>query len=181
MKLPNATSINQIAYVVSSIDEAISWWTQVMGVGPFLVLRDIHFDRSDYLGQEMPVTYSAAIAYSGDLNVELIEPSGPSIFADWLKAGRSGIQHICLFTDDFAATTAEVEARGGKRLQGGQVGGGWIGYYDMVGDQSVILEVAQLAPPTKAMFDAVRDAGARWDGHARYIEADALVAEALTR
>jgi len=178
MKLPHASAINQIAYVVADIDEAVKWWTSVMGVGPFLVLRDIVFERADYLGKDMPVTYSAAVAYSGDVTVELIEPKGTSIFNDWLNEGRNGVQHICVFTDDFAATAAEVVARGGRRLQGGDVGGGFIGYYEMGGAQSVILEIAQLAPAGKAMFEFIRKSCAEWDGKTLYIDAAALVAEA---
>lgn len=177
-KLPHTSSINQIAYVVPSINEAAKWWAEVMGVGPFLALRDLEFETSDYLGKERPVTYSAAIAYSGDLNIELIEPIGPSIFADWLAEGRSGVQHICVFTDDFAATVAEAEARGAKRLQGGTIGGGTLGYYDMTGDQSVILEIAQLAPTSYGMFDMVKQACAAWDGETVFMEAAELVARA---
>ena len=178
MKLPHAGAINQIAYVVPSIDEAAKWWAEVMGVGPFLALRDLEFETSDYLGEERPITYSAAIAYSGGLNVELIEPKGPSIFADWLAEGRSGVQHICVFTDDFASTAAEAEARGAKRLQGGTIGGGTLGYYDMTGDRSVILEIAQLSPMSLGMFDMVRQAGADWDGKTLFIDAAELVAQA---
>lgn len=178
MKLPHTSSINQIAYVVPNIDEAVKWWAEVMGVGPFLALRDLKFETSDYMGREQPITYSAAVAYSGDLNVELIEPIGPSIFADWLAAGRSGVQHICVFTDDFAATVAEAEARGAKRLQGGTIGGGTLGYYDMVGDQSVILEIAQLTPISLGLFDMVKQASADWDGETLFIEAADLIAKA---
>lgn len=180
MKLPSVTAINQIAYVVPSIDDAAKWWAEVMGVGPFLALRDLEFEKSDYLGEERPITYSAAIAYSGGLNVELIEPKGPSIFADWLAAGRSGVQHICVFTDDFAATVAEAEARGAKRLQGGTIGGGTLGYYDMTGDQSVILEIASLTPMSLSLFNMVRQAGADWDGKTLFIEASELIAKATS-
>jgi hypothetical protein len=178
VKLPHASAINQIAYVVPSIDAAVNWWSRVMGVGPFLVMRDLVFDRSDYLGEVRPVTYSAAISYSGDLNIELIEPSGPSIFADWQKGGKTGVQHICVFTENFAATEAAVRARGGRRIQGGEIGGGFIAYYDMSDDQSVVLELAQLAPAALAMFAAVRNACANWDGINPYLNAGELIAKA---
>lgn len=168
MRLANATSINQIAYVVDSLEDGVAWWNDVMGVGPFLLLKDLAFDQSDYRGQEMAITYHAAVAYSGDLIVELIQPNGPSIFDDYRKAGKNGVQHICVFTDDFAATVADAERRGAKRLQGGSIGGGLLGYYDMGGDQSVVLEIAQLAPEGLALFAAVREAGRTWDGKTRY-------------
>lgn len=162
--LTGATPVNQIAFVVDNLDDGIAWWTTVMGVGPFLVLRDLVYDESDLHGQDAPISLSAAIAYSGDITIELIEPKGQSIFEEYRQAGKNGMHHTCVFTDDFAATEADVIARGGKRLQGGRIGGGIIGYYDMGGDQGVILEIAQLAEPSKALFAAVREAAKAWDG-----------------
>lgn len=168
MGLPAATSINQLAYVVKDLDEAIVWWNDVMGVGPFVVLRDLPFESSDYRGQDVALSYGAAIAFSGEVMVELIQPYGPSIFDEYLKAGKNGVQHICVFTDDFDATVSAIEARGARRLQGGRIMGGIIGYYEMGGDQAVILEVAQLAPDGKAMFAALKEAGRNWDGKTRH-------------
>ncbi len=170
MPLTGASPINQIAYVVKSLDEAIVWWNDVMHIGPFLTLRDLVFDESDYRGQAMPITYSAAISYSGDVIVELIEPKGPSIFEEYLAAGKNGVQHICVFTEDFRATAEAAEANGAKRLQGGRIGGGVLGYYAMGGDQSVVLEIAQLTPESLALFDSVRRAALVWDGTTRIFQ-----------
>lgn len=54
MKIPHAGAINQIAYVVPDIDVAVRWWAEVMGVGPFLALRDLEFETSDYKGRIAP-------------------------------------------------------------------------------------------------------------------------------
>lgn len=162
--LTGATPFNQIAFVVDDVDEGVAWWTSVMGIGPFLMLRDLEYEKSDLHGKDMILGLHAAIAYSGDITIELIQPKGPSIFEEFRQAGGKGMHHTCVFTDDFAATEADVLARGGKRLQGGRINGGTIGYYDMGGDQDVILEVAQLPPEAQALFGAVRDAAKTWDG-----------------
>lgn len=172
MTFHSATSINQIAYVVDNLETSVAWWNDVMGVGPFLSLRGLEFDSSDYRGKSMPIRYSAALAFSGDLIVELIEPSGPSIFEEYRAAGKTGVQHICVFSEDFEATVRDVESRGGRRLQGGQINGGYLGYYEMGGDQGIILEVAQLAPAAQALFSAVRDAAKKWNGKTRYFTPD---------
>ena len=162
--LAGATPVNQIAYVVDDLDKGVEWWTTVMGVGPFLVLRDLAYDESDLHGKSMILGLHAAIAYQGDITIELIQPKGPSIFEEYRQAGGKGMHHTCVFTDDFAATEADVVARGGRRVQGGRIGGGEIGYYEMGGDQDVILEIACLNAPSKAMFAALRDAAKSWDG-----------------
>ncbi|WP_336968223.1 VOC family protein [Sphingobium aromaticiconvertens] len=162
--IAGATPFNQIAYVVDDLDAGVKWWTEVMGVGPFMMLRDLVYDESDLHGESMILGLHAAIAYSGDINIELIQPVGRSIFAEWREAGREGMHHTCVFTDDFAATEKDVLARGGKRLQGGRISGGIIGYYAMGGDQGVILEVAQLGEGATALFGALRHAARTWDG-----------------
>lgn len=157
--------LNQMAYVVPDIAKAIDFWTGTMGVGPFFIFPDLQAERADYRGEDLIYQFGAAIAYSGNLNIELIEPRGPSIFDDFLKAGHTGVHHTCRFVDDMATAQAEIEAKGARRLQGASFGpGSEVAYFDMTGDESVILELAQLAPESHALFAAVHNAGANWDG-----------------
>ena len=162
-----ATGINQVAYVTRDLEASITWWTETLGVGPFMLLRDIIFDKADYLGEDRVVTYSAAVSYSGDTCIELIEPNGPSIFSDWLEQGRSGVQHLCVFSSDFNQTADDLLARGGKRIQGGQIGEDKLAYFLFEGEQDVIMEVAFLSEGARSIFDAVRQAAAQWDGKQR--------------
>lgn len=162
--------LNQMAYVVPDIQQGIDFWTRTMGVGPFFVFPELHAERADYRGKDFIYQFGAAIAFSGDLNIELIEPRGPSIFDEFLTAGGKGVHHTCRFVEDIAVSQAEIEALGAKRLQGACFGpGSDVAYYDMVGDESVILELAQLTPETYGLFDALKQAGHDWDGESRTI------------
>lgn len=167
--MSNRTGVlNQIAFVVPDISEAIDFWTETMGVGPFFVFPELTMERGDYRGQDCIYEFGAAIAYSGELNVELIEPRGPSIFDDFLKAGGTGVHHTCRFVDDLAAGQAELEALGAKRLQGACFGpGSEVAYFAMTKDESVILELAQLPPESADLFEAVKAAGNEWDGRTK--------------
>lgn len=162
--------LNQMAYVVPDIAAAIDFWTATMGVGPFFVFPELNAEKADYRGEDYLYRFGAAIAYSGDLNVELIEPRGPSIFDEFLKAGGKGVHHTCRFVDDMASAQAEIEALGAKRLQGATFGpGSEVAYFAMTEDESIILELAQLPAESLGLFDAVRQAGADWDGNTRTI------------
>lgn len=157
--------INQTAYVVPDIDSGVDYWTRVMRVGPFFKFPKLQFQSADYRGQSLNLDFEAAIAYSGELMVELIRPDGPSIFREFAEARRTGVQHIGAFTDDMVAAAAALEKRGGRRVQGGSFAdGSCIAYFDMGGRESVIFEVARLMPPVQALFSAVKAAGAAWDG-----------------
>lgn len=167
----NFGPINQIAFVVSDFEPAIDHWNQVMGVGPFYKFPKIEFVGSDYRGQSLLLDYEAVIGFSGDLMIEFIKPNGPSIFKEFLDQGRKGVQHLCVFTDDFATASADIEARGGKRVQGGHFAdGSCLAYFDMGGPEPSILEVAYLQPGVYTLFTTLRDAAANWDGNTRTIE-----------
>lgn len=163
-------ALNQMAFVVPDIPAAIDFWTETMGVGPFFIFRELIAERADYRGEPYIYQFGAAIAYSGDINIELIEPRGPSIFAEFLNSGGKGIHHTCRFVDDMASAQAEIEALGAKRLQGASFGAGSeVAYFAMTPDESIILELAQLPAEAKTLFDAVRQAAHDWDGTAKTI------------
>jgi hypothetical protein len=157
--------INQNAYIVDDMDTAIGYWTRVMRVGPFLKFPKLVFETADLRGQPFVPDFEAAIAYSGHLMIELIKPIGPSIFLEFAAAGRTGVQHVAAFSEDLEAAQAEIERRGGRRVQGGGFAdGSRIAYFEMGGPDSIILEIAQLMPPVLALFEAIKAAGLAWDG-----------------
>lgn len=163
--------LNQMAFVVPDLQKGIDYWTRTMRVGPFFVFPELHVQCGDYRGKDYNYEFGAAIAYSGDINVELIEPRGPSIFEDFLKAGGTGMHHTCRFVDDMAESQTELEKLGAKRLQGASFGpGSEVAYFDMTGDEAIILELAQLPPESQGLFDAVKQAARDWDGKTRTIE-----------
>ncbi len=157
--------IMQNAFIVRDIDAGIELWTKVMRVGPFFKFPEIVFEEADYRGRAHKPEFDAAIAYSGDLMIELIRPRGPSIFAEFLESGRTGVHHFACFADDLALAGASIEARGGKRVQGGRLAdGSSIAYYDMGRIDPAILEIACLQPGVVALFAAIKAAAASWDG-----------------
>jgi hypothetical protein len=155
----------QNAFIVTDLDAGIDHWTRVMSVGPFFRFPPIVFQEADYRGRPHALQFDAAIAYSGELMIELIRPKGPSLFQEFLEAGREGVQHLAAFADDLAAAQASIERRGGKRVQGGRLAdGSAVAYFDMGGPQPSILEIACLMPQALGLFSAIKAAGASWDG-----------------
>ena len=161
----NHGPIMQNAFIVRDIDAAIELWTKVMRVGPFFKFPQIVFEEADYRGKPHKPQFDAAIAYSGDLMIELIRPRGPSIFEEFLEAGRIGVHHFACFADDLPRAAAAIETRGGKRVQGGRLAdGSSIAYFDMGTLDPAILEIACLQPPVVSLFAAIKAAAANWDG-----------------
>jgi hypothetical protein len=92
--------IMQNAFVVPDLEAAIDHWARVMHVGPFYVFEHVPFTEI-FRGKLTKIDMSAAIAYSGDLQIELIyqHDDAPSIYTELPRGGRSGLQHMGVMTD----------------------------------------------------------------------------------
>jgi len=162
---------NQNAFVVADMEAALDYWTRTMQVGPFFRFPKIEYVEADYRGTKVAMDYKAALAFSGDLMIELIQPISPSIFKEFLDAGRSGVQHFAAFADDFTAACADLERRGGKRVQGGSFAdGSCLAYYDMGGPEPSIIEIVHLKPEILDLFSAIKAASVAWDGKTQTVE-----------
>ncbi len=162
--------IIQNAFIVTDIDAGIEHWTRTMRVGPFFKFPKIVFEAADYRGHSHVPDFDAAVAYSGDLMIELIKPKGPSIFQEFLDSGGKGIHHFAAFADDLGEASSAIVNRGGRRMQGGRLAdGSAIAYFEMGGPEPSILEIASLKPGALGLFSAIKSAGAEWDGISRTI------------
>ncbi|MFA5524922.1 MAG: VOC family protein [Tissierellales bacterium] len=161
--------IMQIAYVVDDLHAAIDYWTEVMGVGPFLILDNLVFENGYYLSKPLDLNMTAAMSFSAGLQIELIyqHDNTPSIFTE-RRSKEGSIHHLAAFTEDLDASIAWLEARGGENLQGADVpGGSRVAYVDM--GSAGILELAQLQPEVHQLFEMVRSTAAQWDGQQKIL------------
>ena len=63
----------QLSMVVHNIDEAARFWSDSMGVGPWILIEDALEDRRFvHRGAESPVQMSLALTYAGETQFELI-------------------------------------------------------------------------------------------------------------
>jgi hypothetical protein len=162
--------IIQNAFIVRDIDAGIDYWTRTMQVGPFFKFPKIVFEAADYRGRAHVPDFDAAIAYSGDLMIELIKPKGPSIFQEFLDSGCKGVHHFAAFAEDLEEASSAIGKRGGQRVQGGRLAdGSAIAYFEMGGPEPSILEIACLKPGALGLFSAIKSAGAGWDGISRTV------------
>jgi len=158
--------IRQNGYVVRDLDRAIHAWLEV-GVGPWLLLPHLTQADSVYRGQPTEPVVSIAFANSGELQVELIEQEddSPSIYREYLDAGREGFHHLAWWAEDFEAVTRAAEGAGWPLLHAGNAGGtAQFAYYDPGGVTSTVVEVMELTDATRWLAATVRDAAAGWDG-----------------
>ncbi len=103
-------SINQVAYVVADLEEAIHSWNRAMDIGPFAVwqnARPFAGSGATYRGEPCEdLEIHLGFAYIGDVQLELIQPcdrQAPSIYTEALDRNHTGLHHYCFATEDYAA------------------------------------------------------------------------------
>lgn len=94
--------INQIGYVVHDLQASMEHWV-AQGVGPWFYMDPVVTDYFRYRGADSGMKMAAAVANSGDIQIELIQPLNdePSLYKDFLDVGREGAQHVAYWTADY--------------------------------------------------------------------------------
>lgn len=156
--------VMQIAFVPEDFDAAIRYWTQTMGVGPFFLLENIALENMRYRGSPSDCVFTLALAYWGDMQVELIrqENDAPSIY----KGAEGGaLHHTCVLTDDIAKARSIALAAGAEILVEAKVGDdGAVLYVDTGNGPGSIVEILQSASGSGGLFAMIKAASVGWDG-----------------
>lgn len=159
----------QVGYIVADIESAMKRWSEDLGVGPWFYKEDIGVTSFSYFGDdvdELPKV-SIALANSGSLQVELIQPrnSTSSLWLDSLEAGREGPQHVAYWVSDFDKKHEALVGAGYKEGHAGQAGSrGRFAYFVHDELPGSILELSEVIGPKKEYFERVREASINWDG-----------------
>ena len=156
----------QNGYVVHDWRRAAEHWSSVMGVGPFFVMEHIAFATCTYRGAPTAIDMSVAIAYSGDLQIELVQQhnDAPSIYRDHLQRYGEGLQHVGALVDDLDAVLDAQDWRD-RIVQGGATTVGQrFAYVDVGAHPGSMLELIEVTPTARAAFDYMRDAARQWTG-----------------
>jgi len=159
--------IRQLGYVVHDIEAAMDYWSKTLGVGPWFYNPRVPIENYSYRGQAYAPHNSVALANSGYVQVELIQTRNdvPSMYRDFLQAGRTGLQHVAYWTADYDADLARLEAQGFKAVMRGEVGTrGRFVYFDTEYHPGTVIELSEVAGPKGRMFELIREASEGWDG-----------------
>ncbi len=164
-------AIRQNGYVVPDLDAAIGHWSAVLGIGPWQVIDPLPVTNARYRGRPTEAAAAIALSYSGDLQIELIQPlnDAPSPYTDFLNVcPTGGLQHVSSWpaAADYDAARAAFTTAGGAVLFEGVVGRTRFVYLDTIGSLGTCFEMADLSAGTQRLFDNLRLATLDWDGQA---------------
>lgn len=158
--------VRQTGYVVRDIDRALPHWVDSLGIGPWIVLNNVMLDPCEYRGQSVTTPIRIALAQSGELQIELIEPldDSPSCYKEFFDAGHEGLHHLAWWADDYDAAIAAAAGAGWGTIQSGDLMGTRFCYLDTPVHPGTVAELMELTDATRWLAGHVREAAETWDG-----------------
>lgn len=165
-KMAALGDVMQLAFVPEDFDAAVKHWTEVMGVGPFFLIEGIHLEGMRYRGQPTQAVFDLALAYWGDLQIELIRPRDdhPSIYRGAYGSTGNGLHHVCILVDDLAEARRVCDAAGAEVVIEGTFGTSRVIYVDPGTGPGTLVEILQQAKDGPDLFGMIKAAGVGWDG-----------------
>lgn len=158
--------VMQMAYVPVDFEGAVRYWADVMGVGPFFLIENIALEDMRYRGESSDAVFSIALAYWGEVQIELIRPENdaPSVYGGDYGV-RDRLHHVCILTDDIEKARAICEAQSAEILVEARVGeDGAVLYADPGAGPGHVVEILQPTSGSADLFAMIRAAAADWDG-----------------
>jgi hypothetical protein len=163
-------AIRQNGFVVADLDDAIRDWTDRLGVGPFFRIAEQPLVGFTHRGAPSEARIAVALAQSGGIQIELIQPldEHPSAFTEYRRTSGAGLQHVAHWTQEFDQAIALLRARGLRLVQSGRSGSGGpderFAYFEVPGSTAPIVEISETRGRKAALFAAVAAASEDWDG-----------------
>jgi len=158
--------VRQIAWLVPDLEAATRLWSAAHRVGPWFASDPMPTAKAVYRGEPGHIALRAASAYSGDLEIELIQPLGDdrSIYREAVEQMGYGLHHVCHHSDALDEDITRMTAKGYELVQEFWVGEFRIVYLGTPGSIGSYVELIQMTPEVDALMAGWRRAAADWDG-----------------
>jgi Glyoxalase/Bleomycin resistance protein/Dioxygenase superfamily len=156
----------QIAFVVADLTIALPQWAEALGMGPFIQVDPFTVDAW-YLGNPTKPTLTTAHTFLGDTQIAVVQQldDAPTPYRDFLRSGKTGIEHLGFSPPDPGDAIRYLESRGRTRIYevrspDGQV----VPYYE--GPEGMDTHIALLARDAARdrLYDAIKQVVRHWDG-----------------
>ena len=168
MTIPTHNIAIQKAWIVTDIEEAAKKWSAALNIGPFYIAEysPAVFGDIEYRGKPGKLHMKTAIAYAGDIQIELVEPVGvyPCAYFDTVEAGSIGFHHLCYWTEDIDADLAHYQQQGFTIANLGQMAGNGprFAYIDASHTLGFMIELLERAEGTEQLFNSWKESAKQW-------------------
>lgn len=157
-----------MGYVVRDIEAAMRNWTSSLHIGPFYYVDRVPAIDIRYHGAAGSPRLSLALAYSGDLQIQLIQQHDrtPSSYLHFLDGGHEGLHHIGFFSEHYDLDLQRAAEAGLLVEQFAVIDDleGKSTYFASRGPGEPLLGLVALAPANQDLYRMVHTEAERWDG-----------------
>jgi len=161
-------SIIQFAYTVDDIEKAMLRYTELLHIGPWFLIGPFVPAKGVYRHAVTKMKISLAVAFAGEVMVELIEQHDgePSVYQETLKArGTHGFHHWAIGARDFDATVEQYKAKGySEAFSDISPRGVRVVYLDTSSNLPGMLEIIEMTPDVEEQYRRMYEAAKKWDG-----------------
>lgn len=156
-------NFGQISFAVPEIKDAITFWEEQIGVGPWIVYRGLNMTAL-YEGKPISTPFDVALTWHDGRLIELIQATGdgPSPLHDNFNRPTVGLQRLASVTSDIERDAREAEARGMELFVEGEAAGQRFLYYRSKAAPGVILELLERTPSFDAMLKELQERSANY-------------------
>lgn len=157
----------QMAYTVRDLDAAIDYWIKYLKVGPWFRLDHWTGTNAVYRGTASQADMAIAMAFSGHMNIELMQPNDrhPSVYREAIEKKGYGFHHFGRASDDIDRDVGVLEGQGYNPVfRAGVPTGGEVVYMEGGADDPGYLELIPATPAMEDAFTAFWRASVGWDG-----------------
>lgn len=159
----------QIGMVVRDIEEAATYWSEELGVGPWIIIESSGADRRFvHRGQDIAVEMEIAFSYTGETQLEMIcqTNSVPSLYTEFLDEGREGVHHLGFWPEDFEGSREALAKAGFEEITSLFLPDGTrnVSYYASPAFIGAFVELAPMTPFRKTYMNAIEVLANTWDG-----------------
>lgn len=157
----------QACWLVPDLETAIDSWVRSAGVGPFFWFDDIGARDGRHRGRPAGFpTSTAAIAYAGDLQIELVcqENDEPGVFRDLFPLGQYGLHHMALVCDDYEDERDTYLRSGAELAYEATIVDSRTCWVDTSPTLGFMVELLERSRLREKGFAVMRAAAEQWDG-----------------
>lgn len=158
--------ILQLSWVVNDLADAALRWHRTMGIGPFIVNRNIAITDAVYRGQPQSTDFSTAIAQAGPVQIELVEQhdQSASCYRDMIPTGVEGFHHVAMIAENYDDAVARYAAQGHAVASSGRFGEVRFCYVDTTASLGHMVEILEESRAIRRFFSMIESASEEWDG-----------------
>ena len=139
----NLPALSQVGMVVDSLDTTIRYFTETLGLGPF-VEPEVAYHDKQYYGEPVDSTWRMGFCSLGAVELEIIEPfAGPTVYHDFLRDKGQGIHHMGFDVPDMDKILSQCQELGIEIMQIGRTPTGGFAYLNTEEPSGAVFEIIQ--------------------------------------